>query len=40
MKKLEPYVDSAILFLLKKLANMQGQEIDVGRWTRLFAYGQ
>ncbi|KID78805.1 Cytochrome P450 family protein, partial [Metarhizium brunneum ARSEF 3297] len=38
MKKLEPYVDSAIVFLLKKLASMQGQEIDVGRWTRLFAY--
>lgn len=40
MKKLEPYVDSAILFLLKKLAAMEGEKIDVGRWTRLFAYGK
>lgn len=39
MKKLEPYVDSAILFFLKKLASMEDQKIDVGRWTRLFAYG-
>jgi hypothetical protein len=40
MKKLEPYVDSAILYLLKKLGSMEGEKIDVGRWTRLFAYGK
>ena len=40
MKKLEPYVDDAVTFFLTKLSTMDGQRIDVGRWTRLFAYGQ
>ena len=40
MKKLEPYVDNAVTFFLTRLSKMEGQRIDVGRWTRLFAYGQ
>ena len=40
MKKLEPYVDDAVTFFLTKLSTMEGQRIDVSRWSRLFAYGQ
>ena len=40
MKKLEPYVDNAVTLFLSKLSTMEGKRIDVGKWTRLFAYGQ
>ncbi|KFY24339.1 hypothetical protein V491_02193 [Pseudogymnoascus sp. VKM F-3775] len=38
MKKLEPYVDQSVAFFLNKLSTMEGQEIDVNKWVRLFAY--
>lgn len=40
MKKLEPYVDQSVTFFLNKLSTMEGQEIDVNKWVRLFAYGE
>jgi hypothetical protein len=39
LKEMETYVDDAIAAFLKKLATMNGQIIDMGRWTQLFAFG-
>lgn len=39
MKKLEPYVDSAIAVFITKMAEMSGQQVDISYWTHLFGFG-
>jgi hypothetical protein len=39
MKKLEPYVDSAIGVFITKMAEMSGQQVDISYWTHLFGFG-
>ncbi|QKX59663.1 uncharacterized protein TRUGW13939_06803 [Talaromyces rugulosus] len=38
MKKLEPYVDSAIGVFITKMAEMSGQQVDISYWTHLFGF--
>ena len=40
LKDLEPYVDSAIRHFLTTLMASQDQEVDMGKWLQLFAFGK
>ena len=39
LKEYETYVDNTILFFISKLKEMQWQDIDMGLWVHLFAFG-
>lgn len=39
LKDLEPYVDDCVCKFLDRMADMQGQVIDMGKWVQLFAFG-
>lgn len=40
LKDLEKYVDDALSYFISKLHEMQGNEIDLGVWLQLFAFGK
>ena len=39
LKSLERYVDDSVLLFMTKMRKMQGQNIDMGLWAQLFAFG-
>lgn len=39
LKDLEPYVDDAVSHFMTKMRGMQGQNINMGLWVQLFAFG-
>ncbi|KMU88386.1 pisatin demethylase [Coccidioides immitis H538.4] len=38
MKKLEPYVDKAVVLFMTKMSEMQGQQVNMSKWAQLFAF--
>jgi hypothetical protein len=39
LKDLEDYVDQTVSTFLEKMKENEGQNIDMGRWVQLFAFG-
>lgn len=40
LKDLEIYVDDAVSHFITKLGEMQGQNVNMGLWVQLFAFGK
>ena len=40
LKDLEPSIDNTVTAMLSRLAQLQGQPIDMGLWAQLFAFGK
>jgi hypothetical protein len=40
LKDLEKYVEDAVSHFISKLHKMQGNEVDLGVWLQLFAFGK
>lgn len=40
MKKLEPYVNKAVLTFISKMSEMKDQQINMSYWIQLFGFGQ
>jgi hypothetical protein len=39
LKDLEEYVDQTVSTFLEKMKEHEGENVDMGRWVQLFAFG-